>query len=50
MDRHVTLAPMPHPMIQASIGTFGDSAIEDGEPSGCRFRKAHSHDGLEGPQ
>jgi hypothetical protein len=34
----------------ARVVTFGDSAIEDGEPSGCRFRKAHSHDGLEDPQ
>lgn len=45
--------PMPRPLaaaIQAYIDTFGDSAVEGGELSGRRFRKAHSHDGLEGPQ
>jgi hypothetical protein len=45
--------PMPHPLV-AMIGdyvdTFGGSATGDGELSRRRFRKAHSHDGLEGPQ
>jgi hypothetical protein len=45
--------PMPHPLvavIQTYTDTFGGSASEDGELSRRRFRKAHSHDGLEGPQ
>lgn len=45
--------PMPRPLIalmQDYIGTFAGFVAEDGELSGRRYRKAHSHDGLEGPQ